>query len=385
MAMLLGLSFSPVGGAPTLLEQLEDEFILVAESTIPTVVTVSVTRRPAPSSKGDDKPQSQTDRHFFPWLHPGFSPEAFGLPEQPGEGSGRKGDRSTEATGSPTRTIGSGVVVTPDGIILTAAHLLKDAVQIRVSLADKRFFKARLIGLDAATGLAVVKIDAQNLPIIIFGDSDHLKVGALLFAVGNPYGLSSSFASGVVSSKGRSQVGLLPEEDYIQTDAPINTGNAGGPLVNIRGDVMGIVVAMASRSGDSSGIGFAVPSNTAKRVMEDLISTGRVQRGVLGLNIKNVDEEFAESAGKADTNGAAVVKVIPNSAAALAGIQEGDIVTEFSGNLIATAGHLRNLVSRERPGNSVRLKVLRQRRTLELNATLRERTEQKPPSATTER
>jgi len=255
--------------------------------------------------------------------------------------------------------LGSGVIVTEDGYILTNNHVIKDADEIKIKLYDKREFKGKVIGTDPKTDLAVIKINAKNLPAIRLGDSDKLQVGETVIAIGNPYGLSQTVTSGIVSAKGRANVGIADYEDFIQTDAPINPGNSGGALVNIEGELIGINTAIFSTSGGYQGIGFAIPSNMAKKVMESLIKKGKIIRGWLGVVIQPITPEIAEHLKLKRDTGAIVGDVLPDSPAEEAGIKTGDVIVEYDGRDVKDADHLKNMVAETPPGRDVRIKLIR--------------------------
>ena len=268
--------------------------------------------------------------------------------------------------------LGSGVIVEKDGYILTNNHVVKDADEIMVRLLDKREFKGKIIGTDQKTDLAVIKIEADNLPVIKLGDSDKLKVGETVVAVGNPFGLSQTVTSGIVSAKGRADVGIADYEDFIQTDAAINPGNSGGALVNIKGEVIGINTAIFSTSGGYMGIGFAIPSNMAKMVMDSLIKKGKVVRAWLGVSIQPVTPELAKQFGLQDEKGALIAEVVEDSPAEKAEIQTGDIILAYNGQEISDPTGLRNLVAATPPGKVVTLKIIRDGKSLTIKATVTE-------------
>lgn len=270
------------------------------------------------------------------------------------------------------QSLGSGMIASPDGYIITNNHVVEKADEIKVLLSDKRDFKGKVIGSDPKTDIAVIKIDATNLPTIPWGDSDKLQVGEFVLAVGNPYGLNQTVTMGIISAVGRANVGIADYEDFIQTDAAINPGNSGGPLVNIRGEVIGINTAIFSRTGGYQGIGFAVPSNMAKSVMDQLIKKGKVVRGWLGVSIQDINPELAREFGLKDLKGALVGDVTPNSPASKAGIKKGDVILSYNGKIIDNVGHLRNMVAQTEAGTRVKIKILRDKKEMEVEAVIAE-------------
>jgi serine protease Do len=254
---------------------------------------------------------------------------------------------------------GSGFIVSSDGYILTNNHVIKDAEQITVKLADGRQFEAKVTGTDSDTEVAVIKIDANNLKVLEPADSDKLEVGEWVIAIGNPFGLSHTVTAGIVSAKGRGRIGLAEYEDYIQTDAAINPGNSGGPLIDLNGKVVGINTAILGPGGNI-GIGFAIPINMAKAVYDQLVETGTVVRGVLGVYIADLTADMAGSLGlKQDTKGVVVSEVIEGSAAEKAGLKRYDVVVEFNGEKVEKVNELRNRVSMMKPGSKAQIVVLR--------------------------
>ena len=257
------------------------------------------------------------------------------------------------------QSLGSGVIVSDDGYIITNNHVIEQADEIRVTLLDKRSFRARLIGADSKTDVAVVKIDAKSLPTIRWGDSDRLQVGEFVLAIGNPFGLSHTVTMGIISAVGRANVGIADYEDFIQTDAAINPGNSGGPLVNIKGELIGINTAIFSRSGGYQGIGFAVPANMVRLVMNQLEQKGKVTRGWLGVTIQELTPELSQKFGLRDAKGALVGDVAKGSPAEKAGIRRGDIILEYEGKKVKDVGNLRNMVAQSRVGSEVTVAILR--------------------------
>jgi len=221
------------------------------------------------------------------------------------------------------QSLGSGVIVTQDGYIVTNNHVIEKATEIKVVLSDKKEFKGKVIGVDPKTDIAVIKIDSKELPTIPWGDSDKLQVGEYVLAVGNPFGLTNTVTMGIISAVGRANVGVAEYEDFIQTDAAINPGNSGGALVNIKGELIGINTAIFSRSGGYQGIGFAVPANMVKTVMESLVKEGKVIRGWLGVSIQDITPDLAKQFGIKDLKGALVGDVVEGSPAHKAGIKRG--------------------------------------------------------------
>lgn len=271
-----------------------------------------------------------------------------------------------------TTALGSGVIVSKDGYILTNNHVVKNAEKIKVILYDKRQYDAKVIGTDPKTDLAVIKIDEKNLPAIKIGDSDKLKVGDVVLAIGNPFGLSHTVTMGIVSAVGRSNIGLADYEDFIQTDAAINPGNSGGALVNVKGELVGINTAIFSKSGGYMGIGFAIPSNMARAVMESIIKYGKVIRGWLGVTIQNLTPEIAKHLGIKVTRGALVTNVVKGSPADRAGLKRGDLIVEYNGKPVNNTIELRNMVARTRPDKIVELKIIRNGKKKTLTVTIGE-------------
>jgi serine protease Do len=267
------------------------------------------------------------------------------------------------------RAQGSGFIVEPDGTIVTNNHVVATAERITVKLQDEREFEGKVIGRDAKTDIAVVKIDATNLPVVPFGDSDQLQVGEWVVALGSPFGLANTITAGIVSAKGR-WLGAGPYDSFIQTDASINPGNSGGPLVNLRGEVVGMNTAIFSGSGVNIGIGFAIPINLVKELLPQLKSKGRVTRGWLGVSIQQVTPDLAASLGLSRPGGALVADVIEDSPAAKAGIQVGDVIVEYNGEKINHSSELPILVARTKVGETVPLKVLRNKNDVALSVTV---------------
>lgn len=258
-----------------------------------------------------------------------------------------------------TSSLGSGVIVDGGGYILTNNHVIKDADEIKVTLSDNREFDGKVIGTDPKSDLAVIKIEAKDLPTIKWGDSEKLQVGEPVIAVGSPYGLTQTVTFGIVSAKGRANVRISDYEDFIQTDAAINPGNSGGPLINIRGELVGINTAIFSTTGGYQGIGFSIPSGIAKVVLESLIKEGKVVRGWLGVTIQPVTKAIAEQFKLASEEGVLVSDVTADSPATKAGLKRGDVIIEYEGKKADDPADLRNMVAATSPGTKVNLKILR--------------------------
>jgi len=271
------------------------------------------------------------------------------------------------------QSLGSGVIVSPDGYILTANHVVADADEVKVSIAEnKKEYTAKVIGKDKATDIAVLKIQATALPAVTLADSDQLEVGDVVLALGNPFGVGQTVTSGIVSALGRNGLGFNGYENFIQTDAAINPGNSGGALVDVEGRLVGINTAIISRSGGNQGIGFAVPINMARNVLERLVSGGKVSRGYLGISPQDIDADLAKQFGLTDQTGALVGDVMPDTPAAKAGLKSGDVIVSINGKPVTDAHSLQLMVSQISPGTSVAVKIVRNGFNKTLNVTLAE-------------
>jgi serine protease Do len=335
-------------------------FVKIAKAVTPAVVNISTTRI-IKNNNGGQGGQG------FPFNDPLFrrffgegdnSPHHRGVPQQP---QSRK-----------EQSLGSGVIVTSDGLIVTNNHVVEEAAEIKVLLEDKREFKATLVGRDKKSDIAVIRIDATDLPTVPWSNSDNLQVGEYVAAVGNPFGLNQTVTMGIVSAIGRANVGIADYEDFIQTDAAINPGNSGGALVNIRGELIGINTAIFTRSGGYMGVGFAVPSNMVRSVMDSLVATGKVTRGWLGVSIQDITPALAKEFGLKDTKGSLVTDIMPDSPAAKSDLKRGDVVVFFTGQEIDNSSHLRNMVARTRVGTKASVKIIRDRKEKEIFVTLSE-------------
>ncbi len=339
-------------------EQLSKAFVKVAELANPSVVTISAEKVIQPASREmPDLPENHPFREFFGddfnrfWQGPG----------------GDEGMRS--------RGLGSGVIVSEDGYILTNNHVVQDAEELTITLMDERDLKGTVVGADPESDVALIKVDATGLPAVRFGDSDRLQVGEWVVAVGSPFSenLAHTVTAGIVSAKGRTQVGIVDFEDFIQTDAAINPGNSGGALLSVRGELVGINTAIATRSGFYQGVGFAIPINMARKVMDDLLNRGKVVRGWLGVQIQSLDEDLAASLGLASKHGVIVNDLTSGGPAEKSGLKHGDVVLELNGAPVKDADHLQALVAAQDPGSPVNLKVRRDKKDVTVKVDLGER------------
>ncbi|MCI0427665.1 MAG: DegQ family serine endoprotease [Nitrospiraceae bacterium] len=318
-------------------------FVEIAKSVKPAVVNISATR----SGKSVESPHgSPLDDPFFRKF---FGDEFF--------------KRDAPQREPKERGQGSGVIVEANGLIVTNNHVVNKADEIRVFLSDKREFKGKLIGTDAKTDIAIVKIEATGLQTIPWADSDQLEVGEFVLAVGSPFGLTQTVTMGIVSAVGRASMGIAEYEDFIQTDAAINPGNSGGALVNVRGELVGINTAIFSQSGGNMGIGFAVPSNLSRAVMDQLVRTGKVVRGWLGVAIQDLTPELATQFGITETKGVLVSDVMEDSPAKKAGFERADVIVEYDGKSMDSPTHLRNAVAQTPIGKKVSVKLIRDKRS----------------------
>ncbi|MBM4139723.1 MAG: Do family serine endopeptidase [Nitrospira sp.] len=267
---------------------------------------------------------------------------------------------------------GSGVIVSADGYIITNNHVVADAVDVEVVLADRRQYKGKVVATDPKTDVAVVKIHAANLPAAVWGDSSELAVGDFVLAIGNPLGLSRTVTFGIVSAVGRADIGVANFEDFIQTDAPINPGNSGGALVNVNGEVVGINTAIASPTGGSVGVGFAIPSNMARAAMQSLIKTGHVVRGFLGAATQDVSPPLGKIFRLPNVKGAIITDLQAKGSAERAGLKRGDVVVQFDGRDVMDSGQLRNLVAQASIGSKHRLELIRDGKSYQTDLVIQE-------------
>ncbi|RQR56163.1 Do family serine endopeptidase [Burkholderia sp. Bp9126] len=284
------------------------------------------------------------------------------------------GDRNARKQhDEPAANLGSGVIVSPEGYILTNQHVVDGADQIEVALADGRTATAKVIGIDPETDLAVLKINMTDLPTITLGRSDQSRVGDVVLAIGNPFGVGQTVTMGIISALGRNHLGINTFENFIQTDAPINPGNSGGALVDVNGNLLGINTAIYSRSGGSLGIGFAIPVSTARTVLESIITTGSVTRGWIGVEPQDVTPEIAESFGLQQKSGAIVAGVLQGGPADKAGIRPGDILVSVNGDEITDTTKLLNVVAQIKPGATAKVHVVRKGKEFDVNVTIGKR------------
>ena len=334
----------------------------VVKRVAPSVVTIyssKTVRRPMGASPLDDPAL----RRFF------GVPDEDGEAPAPGGRNGRRAPRAQKEQG-----VGSGVIISADGYILSNNHVVEGADELKITVPGRdEEFIAKVIGTDPATDISVLKIDAKNLPPVTITDSDNLQVGDVVLAVGNPFGVGQTVTMGIVSATGRSMGGIVSYEDFIQTDAAINMGNSGGALVDSEGRLVGINTAILSPSGGSIGLGFSVPINMARRVMDSLIQDGRVTRGYLGIQLGDeLTPTMAKAFGLKDRSGALVNDVLPNSPADHAGVKPGDVITELNGKKVPDSRLFRLWVSQTAPLTKVTVKVMRDGKEQKLNATLAE-------------
>jgi serine protease Do len=338
------------------------DFADLVEQVAPMVVNIRTSARANADTDADGKREQEMQdffRHFFGVPMPNL-PRQLPQPKRalpPGPGP------------EVPKGVGSGFILTPDGYVMTNAHVIDGADQVTVTLADKREFKARVIGADKRTDVAVVKIDAANLPAARIGDVSKLRVGEWVMAIGSPFGLDNTVTAGIVSAKQRNTGGYLP---FIQTDVAVNPGNSGGPLINMRGEVVGINSQIYSRSGGFMGISFAIPIDEAIRVSNQLRASGHVTRGRIGVRIDRVSREVAEAIGLGKPQGALVRQVQPDSPAAKAGVEAGDVITRFNGQAIENAADLPRWVGDTKPGTRANLTVFRRGQTRDLTVTVAE-------------
>jgi serine protease Do len=332
------------------------DFTKIVSHNGPAVVNVRVVGTTKASQR--QMPEADEDDPFFEFFRRFQQPQQ---PQQPrGGGNGGRGEVVYGA--------GSGFIVSPDGVILTNAHVVRDASEVTVKLQDRREYRAKVLGSDPKTDVAVLKIDAKNLPVVPIGNTRNLQVGEWVLAIGSPYGLESTVTAGVVSAKGRS----LPNDSvpFIQTDVAVNPGNSGGPLFNTRGEVVGINSQIYSQTGGYQGLSFAIPIDVAVRIKDQIVTTGKVQHAKLGVTVQDVNQGFADSFKLESPDGALVSNVERGSSADKAGLKSGDVIRKVNGQPIVAGGDLTAIVSIAKPGEKMGLEVWREGKIVQLNAAL---------------
>ena len=352
-------AFASTAGAP--------DFPQITERYGPAVVNISVTgtakvSNPSQQFPGEDETASDDPFQEF------FRRFQQGQGINPHSGRGR-GNNSGSAQEIPTRGQGSGFIVSSDGIILTNAHVVSNASEVTVKLTDRREFRAKVLGSDPKTDIAVLRIDAKNLPVVTLGKTSELRVGEWVLAIGSPFGFENTVTAGVVSAKGRS----LPDDSavpFIQTDVPINPGNSGGPLFNSRGEVVGINSQIYSRSGGYQGVSFAIPIDVATKIRDQIVATGKVEHARLGVAVQEVNQAFADSFKLDKPEGALVSTVEKGSPADKADLQSGDVIRKVNGQAIVSSGDLPAIIGLASPGDSVKLDIWRQGAQKEVTARL---------------
>src|SRR5829696_8162746 len=345
--------------APLVVDGVRTSYADVVEKTSPAVVRI----------EAESKSKSRRPQQEQPQINPFGDDDFFKQLPVPRQNPQPRLERG----------LGSGVIVSADGTILTNNHVVEGAEKITVMLSDNKSFDAKLVGSDKASDLAVLKIETQNMPFLSLGNSDTVRVGDIVLAIGNPLGIGQTVTAGIISAKGR-RTGLSYSnandsfEVFLQTDAPINRGNSGGALVNLNGELIGInsQILAGGPSGGNIGIGFSIPSNMAKSVVEQLLRDGKVHRGMLGINIQNLTEDTAKALDLNDTAGVLVSNVKAGSAADKAGVKRGDIITAINGEKTEDSNVLRNKVAGSLPGSEIRLSIMRNGKPEELTATLDE-------------
>lgn len=345
----------PAAPAPIVVDGMRTSYADVVDKTSPAVIRIDAERKTKVSPQQFPFADDPQIREFFKNLPQPQSPQ-----QRP----------------QIQRGLGSGVIISADGTVLTNHHVIDGAEKITVTMNDNKTFVAKIIGSDPPSDLAVLKIEGENLPFLNLGNSDNVRVGDIALAIGNPLGIGQTVTAGIISAKGR-RTGLSDGsfEDFLQTDAPINRGNSGGALVNLNSELIGInsqILSTGGSEGGSIGIGFSIPSNMAKSVMEQLIQNGRVRRGLLGVNIQGITADIAAAIDLKDTKGAIVSDVQKGSAAEKAGIRRGDIITAINGEAVEDGNVLRNKVAGTQPGTEIKLTILRDGKQEELTAKLDE-------------
>jgi len=339
--------------APTEMGALTSTFAPIVKNSLPAVVSILSTK----VVKNDG------DEGLAPFFNNPQFREFFG---------DRMPNQQRRPREQRQRGMGSGVIVNPDGYILTNNHVIDGANDIKIAFHDGREMKARVVGADPKTDIALLKVEEKNLPVLAFADSSQVQVGDIALAIGNPLGVGQTVTMGIISATGRGNLGIEDYEDFIQTDAAINPGNSGGALINARGELIGINTAILSRSGGNQGVGFAVPANLARSIMGHLSKGGKVVRGYIGTTIQAVTPEIAKAFNLPNSRGALIGDVTTGGPAAKAGIIKGDVITELDGQAVADGRELRLKISQMAPGTPVKLKIFRDGTARDINVTLGE-------------
>ncbi len=338
------------------LNSLSDAFVKLSADASPAVVAIRVKKdfsRDVHPSSGPIDPGDLFERFFgqgMPGMRGPSAPAPGGEPIPYGEGTG--------------------FIISPDGYIVTNNHVVDSADVVEVTLNDGRQFDAQVVGTDPQTEVALIKIDAKNLPSLPLGDSDAIKVGEWVVAIGSPFGLEETVSAGIVSARGRGEVGIVNYEDFIQTDAAINPGNSGGPLLDLNGEVIGMNTAILSRTGGSMGIGFAIPVNMVKYVVNQLRQNGTVSRGFLGIGIQNLTPDLAKWFNVNQSQGVLVASVVPDTPAAKAGLQKDDVIVAYDGNPVTEAGSFRSHIATTPAGKTVDLTIVRDGKKMDKEVTI---------------
>ena len=343
----------PAAPVPMLSAQAVPNFRAIVKQAGPAVVGVTVEGSHKATAEEQGLPQGMEDDPFFQFFRglPGFQM------------------RGRRAPSVPFRGLGSGFIVSSDGLILTNAHVVREAKQVTVQLSDRREFEAKVLGSDPTTDIAVLRIKAKDLPTVRLGDPQQLEVGDPVLAIGSPFGFEQTATQGIVSAKGRSLPGdaVVP---FIQTDAAVNPGNSGGPLIDGNGAVVGINAQIYSQSGGYQGLAFAIPINVALKVKDQIVATGHAAHARLGVSIQDLNQSLAESFGLSRPDGALVASVAPDSAAASAGLKAGDVITQVNGEAVTRSGTLSSIIGMSAPGERVKLKVWRDHASREVDVKL---------------
>ena len=335
------------------MEQAPFNFTGVAKKTTPAVVAIKV--KSSSKQKSSVNPWRSGD-NFNDFFNDDFLKKFFGIPRS------KEGDQEQDQDELQTIGQASGFIVSPDGLILTNSHVVKEADEIEVTLTNQQEYTAKVIGQDPNTDIALIKIDAKDLPYLAFANSDELQVGEWAIAIGNPWGLQATLTVGVISATGRNNLNLTQLEDFIQTDAAINQGNSGGPLLNYAGLVIGMNTAIVTNmaNGGNMGIGFAIPSNLLKHIMNEISATGKVTRGFLGVVLQQMDQNLAKAFNLDKTEGALIAEITKDSPADKAGLKQGDVVLKYNNQPVISIATLRNAIALMKPGSQVTLTILRE-------------------------